>query len=141
MKLQIRKNLNVSLKDNSSAYGYSITITGVYAVLESFHHGSPDLLQIFAGAGGAVLAFVAVEFTLHLLGRNLESKDTEQTRIIARMMAFASIGCGMAVAALCGWLLHGAVGWFAAGFLATASFVLLDALELALVEQEADTQH
>lgn len=141
MKLQIRKNVSVSLKDNSSAYGYSITITGAYAVLESFHHGSPDLLEIFVGAGGAVLAFVAMEFALNLLGRDLDSKDTEQTRIIARMLAFASIGCGMAVAALCGWLLHGAVAWFAAGFLATSSFVLLDALELAFVERETNTQH
>ena len=138
MKLRIRKSLSISLKDNSSAFGYSITITGAYAVLESFAPGSPDLLEIFVGAGGATLAFIVVEVALHFLGRDLASSDTEQTRIAARMLAFVSIGCGMGIATLCGWLLHGAVAWFAAGFLATTLFVLLDALQLALVEQETD---
>ena len=140
MRLRIRKNLSISLKDNSSAYGYSITISGAYAILELSQKSPANLLEIFAGASGAVLAFIAVETALSLLGRDLDDRDTELTRVIARMLAFASIGSGMGTAAFCGWVLHGAVAWFAGGFLATSMFVVIDAFELALVEQESPSQ-
>ena len=127
------KSLKVTVKENSSAYGYSVSITGAYAVLTSLQP-NPTIGNLFAGAAGAVCAFAAVEAGTILLLRDMQGGETEQTRILARIMTAISVGASMAAAGLCGRLLHGHAAWFAGTLSATFLFILFDAFELSIVK-------
>jgi len=125
--------LAISLRDNTSAYGYSVTITGSYAILNCVQGGS-TLIGIFAAALGAVVAFSLIQaLGLRFLGR-LEDDASDRTRLIARLMDFASVGAAMGCALACGEFLSGPGAWFAATFLSTCVFVFMDALELDMVK-------
>ncbi len=53
------RGLHASARGNAAAYGYSVTITASFGLL-SVATGTPTAPEIFAFAGGAVLAFAAV---------------------------------------------------------------------------------
>ena len=127
----VLKNLRLSVMDNSSAYAYSATITGIYALLASI--AQPGPLEIFAGATGAVLAFMTAEYVaLMLLPDRLDESDS--VRLLGRMLNLISVGCAMGVGYLCGIWLSGPLGWLAAGFAGSLIFVVLEGLELAVAE-------
>ncbi|NDV85233.1 hypothetical protein GTW51_00795 [Aurantimonas aggregata] len=130
-KRLLLKNLRLSVMDNSSAYAFSITITGTYALLATI--AAPGPLEIFAGAGGAVCAFMVAELlTLLLLREDPQRSDT--VKLLGRMLNLLSVGCATGAAYLCGLLLDGPFGWLVAGFTASLIFILLEGLELALAE-------
>ncbi|MEH6717314.1 MAG: hypothetical protein V7704_00420 [Aurantimonas endophytica] len=130
-KRLLLKNLRLSVMDNSSAYAFSITITGTYALLATI--AAPGPLEIFAGAGGAVCAFMVAELlTLLLLREDPQRSDT--VKLLGRMLNLLSVGCAMGAAYLCGLLMDGPLGWLVAGFVASLIFILLEGLELALAE-------
>ena len=58
-----KRGLHASVRNNASAYGFSVTITASFGLLTSAL-GTPTALEIFAFAGGAVAAFALVEFVL-----------------------------------------------------------------------------
>ncbi len=135
MRLQnFSKGLKVTLKDNTSAYGYSVSITGSYALLSSLQTSPTTVSQIFAAAAGAACAFAVVELATLVLFRNMNEGQAERTKLLARLMSAASVGSSMGAAALGGLLLHGRTAWFAGTFAATCLFVLFDAVELGIVE-------
>jgi hypothetical protein len=55
--------LRASVRNNASAYGFSVTITATMALLNSIL-GTPAALEILAFAGGAVVAFAVVELVV-----------------------------------------------------------------------------
>lgn len=124
------RDLMVSLKENSSAYGYSICITGGYALLNALGK-TPTTLDIFAAAMSAIAGFVALELAGIALFHNVDESDAQSTRFFARMMDFLSIGAAMSAAWLAGYFLDGVAAWSAAGFAISIVFVLLQSLELA----------
>lgn len=140
MQLRVfSKALKVGLKDNTSAFGYSVTVTGSYAVLTSLKK-NPSLGELFAGAAGAVCAFIVIEAATLLILRNMEGGEPERTRLIARLMNVVSVGTSMGAAALCGYFLGDMLAWFVGVFSATCLFVLLDAVELSIVKDERDQE-
>jgi hypothetical protein len=133
------KAIKISLADNTSAFGYSVTITGTYAVMTALNK-APALSELFAGAAGAVGAFIAMELAVVLLFRDVDEGELERTRLIARMMSLVSVCSSMGMAALCGHFLKGPAAWGLAGFIATTVFMVLDAVELGITKDaENDT--
>ena len=55
--------LRASVRNNASAYGFSVTITASFGLLTSAL-GTPTAPEIFAFAGGAVAAFALVELVV-----------------------------------------------------------------------------
>lgn len=131
LKRLLLKNLRLSVMDNSSAYAFSITITGAYALLATI--AQPGPLEIFAGAGGAVAAFMVAEL-LALLLLPKDPQRSDNVKLLGRMLNLVSVGCAMGGAYLCGLLLSGPIAWLAAGFVASLVFVGLEGLELALAD-------
>lgn len=135
MRLQHKlfKSLMVSLKENSSAYGFSISITGGYAILTQLSN-RPSALSLFLGAGGASAAFIALDLLVLAVGVQLrEDDDPPATKFIARVMTIVSVGTAMSGAYAAGYFLTGPWAWLVGGFLTSFLFLLVDSLELALV--------
>lgn len=135
--LRLSTGFTISLRDNTSAYGYSVTITGSYAILNSLANGS-SVGDIFAAALGAVAAFTIIQACGLQLLRGLDEHASERTLLIARLMDVASVGAGMGCALVCGRLLSGPGAWFLGTFSASCIFVLMDSLEISLVKHKLE---
>jgi hypothetical protein len=136
--LSLSTGFAISLRDNTSAYGYSVTITGSYAILNCLDKGSSTLREIFAAALGAVVAFTLIQGLGLRFLQSLDEVASNRTRLIARMMDLASVGAAMGAALACGLYLSGPSAWFAATFFASCVFVFMDALELDWVERKVE---
>ena len=134
-KRLLLKNLRLSVMDNASAYAFSITITGCYALLTTI--AQPDPLDIFLAAAGAVAAFAVAELLTLLLLRE-ELQESDSVKLLGRMLNFLSVGCAMGAAYLCGLLLTGPLSWLTAGFVSALIFIFLEGLELAVAEARED---
>ncbi|WNO52406.1 hypothetical protein [Stakelama saccharophila] len=127
----IADNIVLSVRDNSSAFGYSITITGSYGMLEKLE-GAPAVSEIFAALVAAALAFSCLELLVLALVREVRKPESQSRVLISRMMNFVSVGGGVAMAALCGRELDGLAAWSLGAFLATIVFVCLEAVALEI---------
>jgi hypothetical protein len=130
-KRLLLKNLRLSVMDNSSAYAFSITITGTYALVATI--APPGPIDIFAGAAGAVAAFMLAELLTLLLLRE-EPQRSDAVKLLGRMLNLLSVGCAMGAAYLCGLLLAGPWSWLVAEFAASLIFIVLEGMELAVAE-------
>ena len=126
---RIGRNIVVSVRENSAAFGYSITITGSYATLSALD-GPVTVADIFAAAVSAGLAFTALELVVIAVYRDVPDQESVTRRLLARMMNFVSISVGVGLAAVCAWLFNGTWAWGLGAFAATVSFILMDALAL-----------
>jgi hypothetical protein len=126
-----RSNLRLSVAASAAPYGYTITIWSSGAVSMS-ELGVPDLPRALLFMAGAVAAFALVEMAAYgALGVKLVVMDQPHVAI----WAHAHIGAaGLAITSV--WLavkaIDAAGAWLAAGFLATAIYLLLNALQLTL---------
>ncbi|ORE85633.1 hypothetical protein ATO4_26382 [Aurantimonas sp. 22II-16-19i] len=134
-KRLLLKNLRLSVMDNASAYAFSITITGSYALLTTI--AQPGPLDIFLAAAGAVAAFAVAELLTFLLLRE-DPQESDSVKLLGRMLNFLSVGCAMGAAYLCGLLLPDPLSWLAAGFVSALIFIFLEGLELAVAEARED---
>lgn len=122
-----------SVKDNATAYGYSISITGTAALLSNEGH-KITVIAVFAGMLAAAAAFVIIEGLIMLLVDDLKDDEGQEDRVLARMMNIFSIAAAMGAAFASGHYLPDPYAWPVGGFTATAAFVLFDGIELALTE-------
>jgi hypothetical protein len=100
--------LRASVRNNASAYGFSVTITATLALLSSIR-GAPTALQIVAFAGGAVVAFAVVEMVVSWgFTQGLEDEPTDVKELgssISVLSVGFDIGCAYVVGRLVGaWL-------------------------------------
>lgn len=129
----LRQGLRTSIVNNGSAYGYSAAITLAYAatsnVLGSARGGELLLFAMGAGLGFAFVESAAV-------GRPARPVPTDPGDVVSLGGAFAVVSLTVTVAVTIGFtrLLDGRAGWLswpAASFVATATYVVMSAVELA----------
>lgn len=128
---KLAKAMRSSVRDNATAYGYSITITGTAALLANMGHVVTPV-GIFGGMLAAAAAFVAIEGAIVLTVDDLEEDESEEDRVLARMLNIVSIFAAMGAGFGSAYYLADPYAWPVAGFCATAAFVLFDGLELRL---------
>ncbi len=118
-----------SVRNNASAYGYSITITVSFGVVSNLA-GTPGLGELFLYAAGAITAFTAVEGVATRGFRVRPRGETPEVVALGSAIGYLSVLGGAGTAALSATLLATAVGWFVAAFLATVAYLLAVALEM-----------
>jgi hypothetical protein len=133
LRTQLARSTSATLNDNITAFGYSILITGSYGLLSSLQQPR-DALEIFAGAAGAVLAFITVELINLAFFRNMVDSEPKRGGLVTAVMRLISVGGGMGAALLCASDLQGIAAWFTTGFAASFVFLLLDGVELVAAE-------
>jgi hypothetical protein len=129
------RGLRSAAHNNASAYGYSVTITATFGIL-SVVAASTTVLEIFAFAGGAVLAYALVDGVASG-GFRHGPRDEEPSEVTAlgSSVSFASVGVALLVALVEAQLVGGWVAWPVGAFSATVAYLLLLALEIGLAER------
>lgn len=125
------RGLGMSVHNNALAYGYSITATATFAVLDDLAKPA-DLGRIFLFVVGASLAFAGVNA---LVTRGFRERVEEEPPVVlalATSMSALSISAGVGVAALIGWQLGGWAAWLVGPLLATWGYLSVAALEMVL---------
>ena len=125
--------LHDSASKNVSAYGYSVTITASFGLLNVIE-GSPSALEIFVFAGGAVLGVALVEAVASGGFRHRLEEEPIRVRALGGSISFFSVGLALLGVLLVGRVVGGFLAWPLGSFLATLVFLLTFALEIALAE-------
>jgi hypothetical protein len=124
------RGLGLSARNNSLAYGYSVTITASYGVLSRLA-GPTSVADIFLFVVGASLPFALLNAGVtHGFRRRV---DREPPLVVALGTSFSVVSATAAVgvASLIAWLLGGWGAWLLAAFAGAVVYLLLAALEIA----------
>ena len=125
------RGLGMATRNNGLAYGYSITATASFAVLQ--RTDAPDSVPrifLFVLANGLAFAVVSA-----LVTRGFRRRvDREPPVVVALATAFAvvSTSAGVGIAALLGWWIGGSSAWFIGALLSTWAYLSIAAIEIAL---------
>lgn len=130
--------LNVSVRGNAQAFGFSILITVSYGIVSS-STDKPAPIELLGFALSAVAAFALLNLFVAWL-KTIQPDDIERSEVllIATATDFLSVGAGVGAAFAASMLTHGWVPWVLAPFSASLAYCLVQALEIAITRQVAD---
>lgn len=137
------REVKLSLRNNAGAYGYSVMITCVLAMVSTVH-STPQPGQIFLFVLGAGASFLVVE-AVATSGFRRSLKSGESTTVVALGTALSavSISVGVGAAWIVAVLLPVTLAWFAASLAASMLYLLLSALEMGFarrIEEARDVE-
>lgn len=121
------RGVGESARHNSLAYGYSLAITGAFAVLDLQDRTTIVDVLLF-GLGGS-LAFTVAN---PLVTRGFTHRVEGEPPIVLSLgssFGFLSVTAVIGIAALIGWLLSSWLAWLVGSFAASATYLVLTALE------------
>lgn len=132
------RGLSTSVTGNAQAFGFSITVTMTFGVVD-LAEGHPSRLQLLGFAMAAVAAFSVLNLVVFLFVRRTGDLATQQRALLIGtatdfLAVAAAIGSAFGVTAL----LHGWWAWLLAPFLAGLVYVLVQSVELAIGRDRAD---
>jgi MFS family permease len=124
------RGLGASTRHNALAYGYSLAITGSFAVLT---YSAPPTrpLEIFLFALAGAASFTVANASTTRGFRKRVREEPPIVRALGSSLGFLSVVGAIAFAWLLGWALGGWGAWLLGGFAASSVYLLLSALELA----------
>ncbi len=126
--------LHASVANNASAYGFSVTITASYGLLTTAL-GTPTAPEIFAFAGGAIVAFALVEGVVSRgFTQGLED-EPGSVKELGSSVSVLSVGSAIACAYAVGRLAGGFAAWPLGSFVATLAYLFLFGVELSLAHR------
>ena len=128
------RGLNAAVRNNASAYGYSVTITATFGILSAIG-GSPRVAEIFAFAGGAVFAFALVEAVISRGFRRGAEDEPTRAKMLGSSISVFSVGSALLCGLAAGLLTDGFAIWPLGSFLATGVYLFAFALELSVAER------
>lgn len=134
LELDLTRGAQTSLRNNASAYAFSVFITACFAIVDAVVSGR-SVLRFFLFAAGATVGFVIVEL---VVSRGFRDRvRPERSEVVMLGAAMAPVSVMLALGA--GWgssqLVGGAAGWFAAPLLGTLVFLTASSLEMALARR------
>lgn len=128
--------LNISVRGNAQAFGYSITITAVYGTVAA-SHSSPSGLEILGFAVFGVAGFSILNLVISALVKDAPDR-AEKTTVLLRATAtdFLAVGAAVGSAVLLTQLVSSWVIWPLASGVAGIVYVLVQALEISVGRAE-----
>lgn len=128
--------VRTTLRNNATAYGFSISVTAAFGLLASSHQQASFPLQALLFAGGAVAAFLLVEAVASRLFRRRAPSETDSVIMISgavdALSALASVGAASALS-----LVPGIVSWPLTAFGATLAYLLVGGLDVLIARRVA----
>jgi hypothetical protein len=125
--------IKTSVLNNAVAYGYSVTITGAFEILNATE-GLPSVLDVILFTLGAVGAFSVVELLVYVGFRSELAEEPVEVVVLGSAFSFLSIGLALGMSIVVGWLLNGVGGWLVGAFVATITYIGFLALEMSMAE-------
>ncbi|NIJ13770.1 hypothetical protein FHU38_004114 [Saccharomonospora amisosensis] len=129
------REIRMSLRNNSGAYGFTVTVTCSLSMLSAVNT-APSPLQIFLFVFGAVTSFLVVEtLATRLFRRSLGGDEKSNVVALGSSLGVLSISLAVGAAALCGVLLPATPSWFVGSFAASVTYLLVNALEMGIARR------
>jgi hypothetical protein len=128
---RFRTGLGAIVRQDSTAYGYSLSAGGGVAIL-TIANRSPRALDVFMFALGASLTF-GLANVIATKGFSVRWPETEPILVaFGTSIGFISVVGAIGVGWFVGWLLPGWLGWLLGGFFVSWSYLVFSALEVVL---------
>lgn len=125
-----------SVRNNASAFGYSLMITTSFGLVNTFA-GSSGLLRIFLFLFGAATAFIAVEAYVSGGFRRRVGSEPSNIVVLTGAMNLLAVAAGASAAAASAQL-PGIASWAVGGFAATLVYLLVDGVDVLLARLTAE---
>lgn len=129
------RELRLSLRNNAGAYGFSVMITGVFAVLSAIY-SSPDVTEIFLFLVGAVVSFATIEVVATRgFRRSLAEREATQVVALGSSLGLVSLSIAVGAAALAGLVVPEPTSWPVGSFVGSSAYLLVTAAEMAVARR------
>ncbi len=116
-------------------YAYALTVWSTGAQVAN-KHGMPSVGSIFLFAVGGAIAYGALRLLTWNTGDEADRPLTRSPNVVrAGAIHVAALGLAIAAAALLARI-HGDVAWLLAPMAATAAYLAVSSVEIALTERE-----
>ena len=125
--------LSTSVHGNATAFGFSITITVSFGVLNRLE-GSPTLLELLLYGVAAALAVALLEALVTYGFRRRAGEAPSEVQMLGSAMNALSVAAGIGAAIGLAKLIDGTAAWPAAAFVASTVFILVESAEVRLAE-------
>lgn len=127
LSTHLRRGLGASTRHNALAYGYSLALTGTFAILTV--KPSPADILLFGIGGSLPFAFATSATTRGFRVRVQEEPPI--VRAVGSSLGFLSVTGTLGLAWLIAWAASGGVAWLVGALTASGGYLVLSALELA----------
>lgn len=128
--------VRTTLRNNATAYGFSISVTAVFGLLASSHQQASFPLQALLFASGAVAAFLLVEVVASRLFQRRVPSETDSVIMISgavdALSVLASVGAASALS-----LVPGIASWPLTAFGATLAYLLVGGMDVLIARRVA----
>ncbi|HEX5347148.1 MAG TPA: hypothetical protein VFW64_08625 [Pseudonocardiaceae bacterium] len=136
----LMRGLNASVTGNAQAFGFSITVTVTFGVISSAQ-GNPSRPELIGFALSSVAAFSMLNL---LVARLVETQGsgsgTTRAMLIGTATDFLAVGAAVGAAIGICYAVGGWVTWILAPFLAGLVYVLVQSVELAVGQSQAQAE-
>ena len=128
------RGVDTATRNNVTAYGYSVSITAAFALLQTSRTDT-GVLEIFVFAVGAVIAFALIAGAASGLFQEELEDQPSNVKALAGALSFFSVGLALGVAYVVGILIQGTAAWPVSAFLTTIVYVAAVGVELAIAHR------
>jgi hypothetical protein len=128
------RGMRTSVRNNSAAYGYSVTITATFGALNALS-APQDVVDVLLFVAGAAFAFSVTEVVASKGFKVTDHSEPEEVVLIATSFNVFSMSSAVALGSLVGWLLSGWIAWLVGSFAATVSYLFVVGIEMAVAER------
>ena len=136
--MRFKQGLATSVSGNAQAFGFSVTITVSFGVVDLLHP-SPRLFDLFLFAIAAVAAFSILNVLVVLLLRGGEqNSEGSRATLVGTATDFLAVGAAVGAAIGVSELLGSTASWVLVPFLAGAVYVMVQSVELAVGREQSD---
>lgn len=130
------RGVRTSLTNNASAYGFSVTITCAFGLVNGTHRPDDYTLPILLFAAGAGVAFVAVEMAASRAFERLSQGRGDRELLLRGAFDLVAVLIAVGVAAAAARV-PGTLAWPVTAFTATAAFLLAGGADVLLARRAA----
>ncbi len=128
------RGVDTATRNNVTAYGYSVSITCAFALLQT-SRSDTGALEIVVFAIGAVVAFALIAGVASGFFQEELEDQPSNVKSLAGALSFFSVGLALGAAYAVGTLIQGTVAWPVSAFLTTVVYVGSVGIELAVAHQ------
>ncbi|MDW5328911.1 hypothetical protein [Plantactinospora sp. KLBMP9567] len=132
-KADLYRGVRASIRNNGQAYGFSVSVTGGFALLNS-QVGAPTGLDAVLFGLGAAASFGTMEMLATRGFRTPLEQESITVTAFGVSLSFLSVGLTIGVAWVVGALLAGTAAWPLAGALLSGTYLLLSGAQMAIAE-------
>jgi hypothetical protein len=128
------RGVDTATRNNVTAYGYSVSITAAFALLQT-SRSDTGILEIFVFATGAVIAFALIAAVASGFFREELEDQPSNVKSLAGALSFFSVGLALGAAYVVGIVIQGTSAWPVSAFSTTIVYVFAVGLELAVAHR------